>query len=136
MFTTFTQKKQHVANRLVPYIQDVNKWTEHYISKARRQTQGEEMLKDIQMCSIRPTVVSEHVQLMAQAKSDLNKEKVDVYERHAPIKAKPEFEESQSSPTPKRKYTSSTKSNKKQKTKSSNTKITKKSSCSVKDIFE
>ena len=125
-----------MANKLVPYIQDVNKWTKHYASSARQQTQSEEMMKDIKSYTIRPTVVSEHVQLMAQAKSDLKREKMDAYESYAPIKAEPEFSKPQTPPKKKAKHMKSSKTKPSKKKKSQPTNKQKGRVSCAPDIFE
>ena len=107
MYTTLAEKKKDfIANQLVPFIQDVDKWKAHYKQKARSQVHSDEMMKDIQKCNIRPRVVSESVQLIEQARADLEKEKQVIHEKHVPIKATPEFTKHQSTQKQKRKSTS------------------------------
>ena len=38
-----------MANRLVPYIQDVNQWTNYYIQRARNQKHPGDMMKEVKI---------------------------------------------------------------------------------------
>ena len=80
-----------MANRLVPYIQDTDKWTNHFIKQAMKQTHPEGMMKCVSNKKLKPNLVSPSVQLIAQAESDIKRERSQVLEEHAPIKATPEF---------------------------------------------
>ena len=80
-----------MANRLVPYIQDVNQWTNYYIQRARNQKHPGDMMKEVKSCNITPNLIAPQVQLVAQAKSDLVEQKADLERVRAPIKAQPDF---------------------------------------------
>ena len=81
-----------MANRLVPYIQDDEKWTKHYVQQAKKQVHPSDMTKCVRTKDkINPNLVLPSVQLIAQAESDMKREKLKDREEHAPIKATPEF---------------------------------------------
>ena len=89
-----------MANRLVPYIQDDEKWTKHYVQQAMKQVHPDDMLKKCARSNdkVHPNLVLPTVQLIAQAESDMKREKSQVMEQHAPIKATPEFDHTHSPP--------------------------------------
>ena len=84
-----------MANRLVPYIQDEQKWIKHYMAQARKQIKPKEMMKVIKEKPVQPSIVLPTMQLVAQAESELKcqQNEAPVF---APIKATPEFESTHS----------------------------------------
>ena len=86
-----------MANNLVPYVQDTEIWKKHYIEEARKQTHPSDMLHKVQSCPIKPQIVAENVQLIAQAETQIKEDKTKTKVAYAPIKATPEFK---STPTP------------------------------------
>ena len=84
-----------MANRLVPYIQDEQKWIKHYMAEARKQIKPKEMMKVIKEKPIQPSIILPTMQLVAQAESELKcqQNEAPVF---APIKATPEFESTHS----------------------------------------
>ena len=86
-----------MANCLVPYTQDEQKWTSHYMAQAMKQIKPKEMTKPLKEKMVQPSIVLPTMQLVAQAESELKcqKNEAPVFE---PIKATPQFESSNSSP--------------------------------------
>ena len=80
-----------MANRLVPYSQDEQKWTSHYMAQAMKQIKPKEMTKPLKEKMVQPSIVLPTMQLVAQAESELKHQKNEapVFE---PIKATPQFE--------------------------------------------
>ena len=87
-----------MANRLVPYTQDEQKWTSHYMAQAMKQIKPKEMTKPLKEKMVQPSIILPTMQLVAQAESELKcqKNEAPVFE---PIKATPQFESSNSSPS-------------------------------------
>ena len=87
-----------MANCLVPYTQDEQKWTSHYMAQAMKQIKPKEMTKPLKEKMVQPSIVLPTMQLVAQAESELKHQKNEapVFE---PIKATPQFESSNSSPS-------------------------------------
>ena len=89
--------------RLLPYMQDEQKWTSHYMAMAMKQIKPKEMTKPLKekmaIKRVQPFIVLPTMQLVAQAKSELKcqKNEVPVFSDE-PIKATPQFESSNSSP--------------------------------------
>ena len=46
-----------MANRLVPYIQDEQKWIKHYMAQAWKQIKPKEMMKLIKEKPVQPSIV-------------------------------------------------------------------------------
>ena len=80
-----------MANRLVPYIQDEQKWIKHYMAQARKQIKPKEIMKVIKGKPVQPSIILPTMQLVAQSESELKcqQNEAPVF---APIKATPEFE--------------------------------------------
>ena len=122
-----------MANRLVPYIQDEQKWIKHYMAQARKQIKPKEVMKVIK--ENLPTM-----QLVAQAESELKHQQNEA-PVFAPIKATPEFESTHSaSLTAKGRTTTTTKRKHKtkeqpKKKKKKTTQKKKRSSAHLRDIF-
>ena len=87
-----------MANRLVPYTQDEQKWTSHYMAQAMKQIKPKEMTKPLKEKIVQPSIILPTMQLVAQAESELKcqKNEAPIFE---PIKATPQFESSNSSPS-------------------------------------
>ena len=87
-----------MANRLVPYTQDEKKWTSHYMAQAMKQIKPKEMTKPLKEKMVQPSIMLPTMQLVAQAESELKHQKNEapIFE---PIKATPQFESSNSSPS-------------------------------------
>ena len=87
-----------MANCLVPYTQDEQKWTSHYIAQAMKQIKPKEMTKLLKEKMVQPSIMLLTMQLVAQAESELKHQKNEapVFE---PIKPTPQFESSNSSPS-------------------------------------
>ena len=87
-----------MANHLVPYTQDEQKWTSHYMAQAMKQIKPKEMTKPLKEKMVQPSIILPTMQLVAQAESELKHQKNEapVFE---PIKATPQFESSNSSPS-------------------------------------
>ena len=86
-----------MANRLVPFIQDEKKWTEHYMAQARKQiaaTRVPQLKEFVQPEIVQPKLISPIAKLLAQAESEL---KCEQNERpvFTPIVARPEFDKSE-----------------------------------------
>ena len=60
-----------MANQLVPYIQDEQKWIKHYMAQAQKQIKPKEMMKLVKEKPIQPSTVLPTMQLVAQAESEL-----------------------------------------------------------------
>ena len=131
-----------MANRLVPYIQDEQKWIKHYMAQARKQIKPKEMMKVIKEKPVQPSIILPTMQLVAQAESELKHEQNEA-PVFAPIKATPEFESTHSaSLTAKRRRTTTTSKRKhktkeqpKKKRKKKTTQKKKRSSAHLRDIF-
>ena len=129
-----------MANRLVPYIQDEQKWIKHYMAQARKQIKPKEMMKVIKEKPIQPSIVLPTMQLVAQAESELKRQQNEA-PVFAPIKATPEFESRHSaSVTAKGRTTKTTKRKHKtkeqpKKKKKKTTQKKKRSSAHLRDIF-
>ena len=129
-----------MANRLVPYIQDEQKWIKHYMAQARKQIKPKEMMKVIKEKPVQPSIVPT-MQLVAQAESEFKHQQNEA-PMFAPIKATPEFESTHSaSVTAKgRRTTTTTKRKRKtkeqpKKKKKKTTQKKKRSSAHLRDIF-
>ena len=62
-----------MANRLVPFIQDEKKWTEHYMAQARKQiaaTRVPQLKEFVQPEIVQPKFISPIAKLLAQAESE------------------------------------------------------------------
>ena len=129
-----------MANRLVPYIQDEQKWIKHYMAQVRKQIKPKEMMKVIKEKPIQPSIVLPTMQLVAQAVSELKRQQNEA-PMFAPIKATPEFESTHSaSVTAKGRTTTTTKRKHKtkeqpKKKKKKTTQKKKRSSAHLRDIF-
>ena len=129
-----------MANRLVPYIQDEQKWIKHYMAQARKQIKPKEMMKVIKEKPVQPSIVLPTMQLVAQAESELKRQQNEA-PVFAPIKATPEFESTHSaSLTAKGGTTTTTKRKCKtkeqpKKKKKKTTQKKKRSSAHLRDIF-
>ena len=129
-----------MANRLVPFIQDEQKWIKHYMAQARKQIKPKEMMKVIKEKPIQPSIILPTMQLVAQAESELKHQQNEA-PVFAPIKATPEFESTHSaSVTAKRRTTTTkrkckTKEQPKKKKKKKTTQKKKRSSTHLRDIF-
>ena len=129
-----------MANRLVPYIQDEQKWIKHYMAQARKQIKPKEMMKVIKEKPIQPSIILPTMQLVAQAESELKRQQNEA-PVFAPIKATPEFESTHSmSVTAKGRTTTTTKRKRKtkeqpKKKKKKTTQKKKRSSTHLRDIF-
>ena len=127
-----------MANRLVPYIQDEQKWIKHYMTQARKQIKPKEMMKVIKEKPVQPSIILPTMQLVAQAESELKHQQNEA-PMFAPIKATPEFESTHSASvtvkgrTTKRKR--KTKEQPKKKKKKKTTQKKKRSSAHLRDIF-
>ena len=84
-----------MANRLVPYIQDEQKWIKHYMAQARKQIKPKEMMKVVKGKPVQPSIILPTMQLVAQAESELKHQQNEA-PVFAPIKATPEFESTHS----------------------------------------
>ena len=83
-----------MANVLVPYKQDEEKWMQHYLEQAEKQLKPEEIMKEVKNKEIHPNYVTPASQLIAQSQSELKRERRAEKElpvTFAPIKATPEF---------------------------------------------
>ena len=87
-----------MANRLVPFIQDEKKWTEHYIAQARKQIAAAarvpQLKEFVQPEIVQPKFISPIAKLFAQAVSELKREQNErpVF---TPIVVRPEFDKSE-----------------------------------------
>ena len=130
-----------MANQLVPYIQDEQKWIKHYMAQARKQIKPKEMMKVIKEKPVQPSIVLPTMQLVAQAESELKHQQNEA-PVFAPIKATPEFESTHSaSLTAKGRTTTTTKRKCKtkeqpKKKKKKTTQKKKRSSAHLRDIFK
>ena len=129
-----------MANRLVPYIQDEQKWIKHYMAQERKQIKPKEMMKVIKEKPVQPSIVLPTMQLVTQAESELKHQQNEA-PMFAPIKATPEFESTHSaSVTAKGRTTTTTKRKRKtkeqsKKKKKKTTQKKKRSSAHLRDIF-
>ena len=127
-----------MANLLVPYIQDEQKWIKHYMVQARKQIKPKEMMKVIKKKPVQPSIILPTMQLVAQAESELKHQQNEA-PMFAPIKATPEFESTHSaSVTVKGRRTKrkcKTKEQPKKKKKKKTTQKKKRSSTHLRDIF-
>ena len=85
-----------MANRLVPYIQDEQKWIKHYMALAQKQMKPKEMMKLVKEKPVQPSIVLPTMQLFAQVELELKHQQNEA-PVFAPIKATPEFESTHSS---------------------------------------
>ena len=117
-----------MANHLVPYTQDEQKWTSHYMAQAMKQIKPKEMTKPLKEKMVQPSIMLPTMQLVAKAESELKcqKNEAPVFE---PIKATPQFESSNSSPSTIKRNT------RKHKAQSKKTHKKAKSSTQFRDIF-
>ena len=129
-----------MANRLVPYIQDEQKWIKHYMAQARKQIKPKEMMKVIKEKPVQPSIVPT-MQLVAQAESELKHQQNEA-PMFAPIKATPEFESTHSASVTAKGRTTTTTTKRKRKTKEQpkkkkkkTTQKKKRSSAHLRDIF-
>ena len=86
-----------MANRLVPFIQDEKKWTEHYMAQARKQiaaTRVPQLKEFVQPEIVQPKFISPIAKLLAQAESEL-KCKQNERPVFTPIVPRPEFDKSE-----------------------------------------
>ena len=83
-----------MANFLVPYKQDEDKWRQHYLEQAMKQFKEKDMLKQHKDQELHPQYVHP---LVAQAESELKRQKKELPVTFAFIKATPEFENHTSS---------------------------------------
>ncbi|MDA8041897.1 MAG: hypothetical protein MPJ22_05710 [Pirellulales bacterium] len=128
-----------MANRLVPYIQDEQKWIKHYMAQARKQIKPKEMMKVIKEKPVQPSIVLPTMQLVAQAESELKRQQNEA-PVFAPIKATPEFESTHSASLTAKGRTTTTKRKCKtkeqpKKKKKKTTQKKKRSSAHLRDIF-
>ena len=128
-----------MANRLVPYILDEQKWIKHYMAQARKQIKPKEMMKVIKEKPVQPSIVLPTMQLVAQAESELKHQQNEA-PMFAPINAIPEFESTHSvsltakgrTTTTRRKHKTKEQPKKKKK---KTTQKKKRSSAHLRDIF-
>ena len=85
-------KLNTMANILVPYKQDEEKWMQHYLKQAEKQFKPQEMMKEVKEKEVHPNYVSPASQLIAQAESELKRERKEIPAVFAPIKATPKFD--------------------------------------------
>ena len=87
-----------MANCLVPYSQDEQKWMTHYMAQAMKQIKPKKLTKPLKEKMVQPSIVLPTMQLVAQAESELKcqKNEAPVFE---PIKVTPQFESSNSLPS-------------------------------------
>ena len=128
-----------MANRLVPYIQDEQKWIKHYMAQARKQIKPKEMMKVIKEKPVQPSIVLPTMQLVAQAESELKHQQNEAL-IFAPIKATPEFEPTHNTSVTAKGRTTTTKRKHKtkeqpKKKKKKTTQKKKRSSAHLRDIF-
>ena len=129
-----------MANRLVPYIQDEQKWIKHYMAQARKQIKPKEMMKVIKEKPVQPSIILPTMQLVAQAESELKHQQNEA-PVFAPIKATPEFESRHSASLTAKGRTTTTKRKRKtkeqpkKKKKKKTTQKKKRSSAHLRDIF-
>ena len=62
-----------MANVLVPYKQDEEKWMQHYLEQAEKQLKPEEIMKEVKNKEIHPNYVTPASQLIAQSQSELKR---------------------------------------------------------------
>ena len=86
-------KLKTMANILVPYKQDEEKWMQHYLKQAEKQFKPQEM-KEVKEKEVYPKYVSPASQLIAQAESELKRERKEIPAVFASIKATPKFDTS------------------------------------------
>ena len=128
-----------MANRLVPYIQDEQKWIKHYMAQARKQIKPKEMMKVIKEKPVQPSIVLPTMQLVAQGESELKHQQNEA-PVFAPIKATPEFESTHSASLTAKGRTTTTKRKHKTKEqpkmkKKKTTQKKKRSSAHLRDVF-
>ena len=128
-----------MANQLVPYIQDEQKWIKHYMAQVRKQIKPKEMMKVIKEKPVQPSIVLPTVQLVAQAESEFKQQQNEA-PVFAPIKATPEFESTHSASVTAKGRTTTTKRKCKTKEqpkmkKKKTTQKKKSSSAHLRDIF-
>ena len=136
-----------MANQLVPYIQDEQKWIKHYMTQVRKQIKPKDMMKVIKEKPVQPSIVLPTMQLVAEAESELKPQQNEA-PVFAPIKATPEFESTHSASVTakgrrrRRRRTTTTTTKRKHKTKElpkkkkkKTTQKKKRSSTHLRDIF-
>ena len=130
-----------MANQLVPYIQDEQKWIKHYMAQVRKQIKPKEMMKVIKEKPVQPSIILPTMQLVAQAESELKRQQNEA-PTFAPIKAAPEFESTHSASLTAKRRTTTTTTKRKHKTKEQpkkkkkkTTQKKKRSSAHLRDIF-
>ena len=129
-----------MANRLVPFIQDEQKWIKHYMAQVRKQIKPKEMMKVIKEKPIQPSIILPTMQLVAQAESELKRQQ-NAAPVFAPIKATPEFESTHSASVTAKGRTTTTKRKRKtkeqpkKKKKKKTTQKKKRSPTHLRDIF-
>ena len=126
-----------MANRIVPYIQDEQKWIKHYMTQAKKQIKPKEMMKVIKEKPIQPSIILPTMQLVAQAESELKHQQNEA-PMFAPIKATPEFESTHSASMTAKGRTTKRKHKTKEQPKTKKKKTTqkkKRSSAHLRDIF-
>ena len=132
--------KEIMANRLVPYIQDEQKWIKYYMAQARKQIKPKEMMKVIKEKPVQPSIILPTMQLVAQAELELKRQQNEA-PVFAPIKATPEFESTHSASLTAKGRTTTTKRKRKtkeqpkKKKKKKTTQKKKRSSAHLRDIF-
>ena len=79
-----------MAKRLVPYIQDEQRWIKYYMAQARKQIKPK-VMKLVKGKPVQPSVFLPKMQMAAQTESELKcqQNEAPVF---TPIKATPEFE--------------------------------------------
>ena len=88
-------QKEIMANQLVPYIQDEEKWIKHYTAQAQKQIKRKEMMKLVKEKPVQPSIVLPTMQLVAQAESELKHQQNEA-PVFTPTKATPKFESTHS----------------------------------------
>ena len=87
-----------MTSRLVPFIQDEKKWTEHYMAQARKQiaaaAQVPQLKEFVQPEIVQPKFISPIAKLLAQAESELKRQQNEA-PVFAPIVTRPEFDKSE-----------------------------------------
>ena len=58
-------QEKFMANCLVPYSQDEQKWTSHYMAQAMKQIKPKEMTKPLKEKMVQPSIVLPTMQLVA-----------------------------------------------------------------------
>ena len=58
-------------NRLLPYIQDEQKWIKHYMAQAQKQMKPKEMMRHVKEKPVQPSIALPTMQLVAQVELEL-----------------------------------------------------------------